>query len=203
MAVGNCPLCFALSTIDWFFASGPSLTWYLDCQRCRDGKNFDVVKRTLLTSLFCRRCFRHRRSCPLVLLFYCDRWGLRVRATLDLISLSTGTLRWRERQCRQTYAIDILSSPPLLPLPRLKTPIARGCKASGNSKNADHERMQCERKIFKRLLKTLIARECGASGNVIVSAFLLHVGGGSTLIRFCRGRQFLGVLLFRVSSQKI
>jgi hypothetical protein len=36
--------------------------------------------------------------------------------------------------------------------------------------------------IFKRLLKTPIARGCKASGNAIVSAFLLHVGGGSTLV---------------------
>ncbi len=36
--------------------------------------------------------------------------------------------------------------------------------------------------FLKRLLKTLIARGCEASGNAIVSAFLLHVGGGSTLV---------------------
>ncbi len=72
--------------------------------------------------------------------------------------------------------------------------IARGCKASrntknadrkrmqGKQKNADRERMQGEQKFFKRLLKMPITRGCEASGNAIVSAFLLHVGGGSTLV---------------------
>jgi hypothetical protein len=44
------------------------------------------------------------------------------------------------------YAIDVVSLPPLLPLPPLKTPIARGCVASGNTKNANREKMQGKQK---------------------------------------------------------
>jgi hypothetical protein len=113
-------------------------------------RTFDVVERTLLMSLFCHGCFRHRRSRHLVSLFYCNQWGLCVRAALDLISLLTGTSRLRERQHRQTYAINVVSLPPLLPLPPLKTPIARGCKASGNTKNTDRKRMRGKRKNADR-----------------------------------------------------
>ncbi len=131
-----------------------------------------------------------------------------------MISLSTGTSRWRERQCRRTYAINVVSLPLLLPSLPLKKPIARGCKASRNTKNANRERMQgkrknadCKRmqgkqKFLKRLLKTAIARGCKASKNVIVNSFLLHVGGGSTLVQFCQGCQFFGGIAFWGIEQK-
>jgi hypothetical protein len=51
--------------------------------------------------------------------------------------------------------------------------------------------------FFKRLLKMPIARGCEASGNAIVSAFLLHVGGGSTLVRFFRGHYFFRGIAFQ------
>jgi hypothetical protein len=51
--------------------------------------------------------------------------------------------------------------------------------------------------FFKRLLKTPIARGCKASRNAIVSAFLLHVGGGSMLVQFRRGCQFFRGIAFQ------
>ncbi len=56
--------------------------------------------------------------------------------------------------------------------------------------------------LFKKLLKTPIARGCKVSGNAIVSAYLLHVGGGSMLVRFCRGRQFFKDIAFQGNEPK-